>query len=86
MKIVICIDEDLGYSFNKRRQSRDKKMREHLLGVLRGEGAGLFVNAYSAKSLQSDGLLTDEEREIQDQELRHTGRQIDGVCRDKEEV
>ncbi|MBQ4240387.1 MAG: hypothetical protein II672_04710 [Oscillospiraceae bacterium] len=60
MKIVICIDEDLGYSFNKRRQSRDKKMREHMLGVLRGEGAGLFVNAYSAKSLQSDGLPTDE--------------------------
>ncbi len=60
MKIVICIDEELGYSFNKRRQSRDKKMREHMLGVLREEDAGLFVNAYSAKSLLSDGLLTEK--------------------------
>lgn len=59
MKIIICVDENLGYSFNKRRQSRDKTMREHMLGVLRKENAGLFVNAYTAKSLESDGLLTE---------------------------
>ena len=59
MKIIICVDENLGYSFNKRRQSRDKTMREHMLGVLRKENAGLFVNAYTAKSLESDSLLTE---------------------------
>lgn len=64
MKIILCVDNNLGYSFNRRRLSRDRKMREHMLGILRGEGAGLFLNSYSEKSLvKEDGLFTEEELE-----------------------
>lgn len=61
MKLILCVDDGLGYSFNNRRQSRDKKMREHMLGILREEGAGLFLNRYSERSLMSDGLFTEDE-------------------------
>lgn len=68
MKIILCVDENLGYSFNKRRQSRDKKMREHMLGVLREEDAGLFVNGYTARSLDGDGLLADDVTVVDEQD------------------
>ena len=61
MKLILCVDDKLGYSFNNRRQSRDRKMREHMLGVLRKEDAGLFMNAYSEASLIKDGVFTEDE-------------------------
>ncbi len=62
MKIILCVDDNLGYSFNGRRLSRDRKMREHMLGVLRKEGAGLLMNSYSQQSLlKENGLMTDGE-------------------------
>ncbi len=63
MKIILCVDERAGYSFNKRRQSRDIKMREHMLGVLREEGAELLLNSYTERSMLKDaGLFTEQER------------------------
>ena len=61
MKLILCVDENLGYSFNHRRQSRDKKMREHMLGILRKEDAGLFMNDYSESSFVKDGVFTEDE-------------------------
>ena len=36
-------------------------MREHMLGILREEGAGLFMNAYSETSFIKDGLFAEDE-------------------------
>lgn len=81
MKIILCVDEKLGYSFNNRRQSRDKKMREHMLGFLREEGAGLFMNSYSESSLIKDGLFTEEELR---QRTEHPAQQGDAFLADAE--
>jgi len=63
MKVILCLDDHLGYSFNRRRQSRDRKMRAHMLGVLREEGSGLLMNAYSEASFLRDGQLFTPEEE-----------------------
>ncbi len=46
MKIAICIDDRNGRSFNKRRQSRDRKLIEDLAAYV-NEGR-IFMNSYSA--------------------------------------
>ena len=73
MKLILCVDENLGYSFNHRRQSRDKKMREHMLGILRKEDAGLFMNSYSEASLIKDEVFTESELK-----LRKEGQSLTG--------
>ena len=63
MKLVICIDEELGYSFNHRRLSRDKNIRLHMMKGIRTRGGKLFMNQYSERSLLKDeGVLTPQER------------------------
>ena len=47
MKLIVCIDEQGGLLFNKRRQSRDRTLNERILEMTRG--ARLFVSPYSAK-------------------------------------
>lgn len=46
MKLAVCVDDQYGMMFNKRRQSRDKKVTEELLR-LAGDGP-LWVSVYSA--------------------------------------
>ena len=48
MKLVVCVDDRMGVMFNKRRQSKDSKVREDMLAML-GEGQKLFVSPYTAK-------------------------------------
>lgn len=45
MIVVVCVDDQKGMMFNKRRQSQDKIMREDLLKET-GEGK-IWMNAYS---------------------------------------
>lgn len=47
MTIIVCVDDNFGMLFNKRRQSRDKLLCEHILKVTKG--ANLLMNSYSAK-------------------------------------
>ena len=58
MKLVICVDDSFGYSFNHRRQSFDKGMRRHLRKVLGDDIARLYVNDYSERSLMRDGFYS----------------------------
>lgn len=47
MKLIVCLDEKDGLSFNRRRQSSDRKLWERLLERVGEER--LWMNAYSAK-------------------------------------
>ncbi len=48
MKLIVCVDDRMGVMFNKRRQSKDAKVREDMLAMLK-EGQKLFVSPYTAK-------------------------------------
>ena len=48
MKLIVCVDDKMGVMFNKRRQSKDEKVREDILLMLE-EGKKLFVSPYTAK-------------------------------------
>ncbi|MDO4500511.1 MAG: hypothetical protein Q4B60_04480 [Erysipelotrichaceae bacterium] len=64
MKLIICLDDNNGMSFNKRRQTRDIKMREHLYKKLNGNR--LLISPYSEKlySGYENVLVSDNYLEI----------------------
>ncbi len=47
MKLIVCLDDNNGMMFNKRRQSRDRVLIENVLEYCNGEK--LYVNEYSSK-------------------------------------
>ena len=47
MKLIVCLDDNNGMMFNKRRQSRDRVLIENMLELCKGEK--LYTNEYSAK-------------------------------------
>ncbi len=47
MKLIVCLDDNKGMMFNKRRQSRDRVLIENVLELCKGEK--LYVNEYSSK-------------------------------------
>ncbi len=50
MKIFLAIDKRNGMMFNRRRQSQDVKLREHILSVV--ADSKLMMNAYSFKQFK----------------------------------
>ena len=54
MKIIICLDDSRGMAFNRRRQSRDRRVLEDIAGMT--EGATLYVAPYSARLLSEAGM------------------------------
>ena len=52
MIIIVCVDDDWGMTFNNRRQSRDRNLRERILEIT--DGSRLWMNHYSAKQFCSD--------------------------------
>ena len=47
MKLIVCLDDNNGMMFNKRRQSRDRVLIENILEFCKGEK--LYTNEYSMK-------------------------------------
>lgn len=47
MKLIVCLDDNNGMMFNKRRQSRDRVLIENVLELCEGEK--LYTNEYSSK-------------------------------------
>ena len=45
MKLIVCLDDNDGMMFNKRRQSRDKVLVENVVELCKGEK--LYINEYS---------------------------------------
>lgn len=56
MKLMLCISEENGLLFNRRRQSSDAVLREKMLSLT--DGRPLLVNAYTASQFQSTESLT----------------------------
>ena len=62
MKIIVTLDDKNGMMFNRRRQSRDIVLLNHMLDMV-GEHR-LWMNSYTAKQfleLPSDNIIVDED-------------------------
>ena len=61
MILVVCLDQKDGMSFNRRRQSKDRVLRQKLLELCRGKT--LWMSAYSARQFEeeADNIRADEE-------------------------
>ena len=46
MKLIVCLDDQNGMLFNRRRLSKDRNLRNRILQSI--EGKSLWMNAYSA--------------------------------------
>ena len=68
MKLIVCLDDNNGMMFNKRRQSRDKILIEDVLELCKGEK--LYTNEYSAKLFS----------EISVEVIENTAEIEDGYC------
>ena len=55
MKLVVCVDDKMGMMFNRRRQSKDVKVREDIISML-GSDQKLFVSPYTAKQFEGEEL------------------------------
>ncbi len=54
MKIILCVDDDMGMLFNKRRQSRDKKVIEDIFQMT----DTIWIHPFSEKLFQEGELQT----------------------------
>lgn len=54
MIIILCVDDNNGTLFNHRRQSKDKKLREKITEILKGEK--LWMNAYTYEQFKETDL------------------------------
>ncbi len=52
MKLFVCLDEVGGMTFNKRRQSSDRVIREDMLQIV--QNARFLVNSYTAKQFTEE--------------------------------
>ena len=48
MNVILCVDENMGMLFNKRRQSRDSKVLEDIFGMTES----LWIHPFSEKMFQ----------------------------------
>lgn len=61
MKLIVCLDDRNGMLFNDRRQSKDRILRQKILGLV-GENK-LWMNGYSARQFSQDAgnIIVDED-------------------------
>lgn len=52
MKVIVCMDDRGGMSFNRRRQSRDRIVIKDIVDSLKGKK--LWMNSYSASMFQTE--------------------------------
>lgn len=57
MKLILCLDDHNGYSFNRRRQTRDRNVRRHFIAVVGDRNEMIYVNSYTRRSFVSDELF-----------------------------
>lgn len=66
MIVAVCVDDKGGMMFNKRRQSQDRILRQHLRDL--ADGRAIWMNAYSAGLFQKDCESGEAEIRKQDDE------------------
>ena len=57
MRIVVCLDEHDGMLFNRRRQSKDSAVRQHMLDMC--ADSVLWMNRYSAAQFSEEDMGKD---------------------------
>lgn len=58
MIVIVCVDNNNGMMFNKRRQSQDRLLRERIISQ---SGGKLWLNGYSSRQFEKvDNLRVDE--------------------------
>lgn len=57
MNIIIITDDNNGISFNKRRQSKDIRLREQMLKYIKDKNSKLIMNSYSFEQFSEDDLI-----------------------------
>ena len=70
MKIIVCVDDQMGMMFNNRRQSRDRIVREDMLLLVPGQ---LWVSPYTAKQFAE----TEQERLLVAEDFLEQAREGD---------
>ena len=63
MRVIVCVDDNGGMVFNKRRQSRDRVLCERVLEM--AEGCKVYMNAYSAKLFPEDDRIVVSENYLE---------------------
>ena len=61
MILIVAVDEDKGMMFNRRRQSKDRVLRERILSL--AKGGKLWMNAYTRRQFPEDAhaeIIVDE--------------------------
>ena len=61
MKVIVCLDDNNGMMFNKRRQSQDKLLRVSIKELVKGKT--LFMNEYSYKlykDINNENIIVSE--------------------------
>ena len=51
MLLIVCLDDKGGMAFNRRRQSKDRVLREQILAL--SEGRPLWMNSYSSLQFEA---------------------------------
>ena len=59
MIVIVCVDDNKGMMFNHRRQSQDRKLREHILNMV--SSSMLWMNSYSKKQFLDDRRVVVDE-------------------------
>ena len=61
MILIACVDDNLGMAFHRRRQSKDRLLRERILEQV--GNAPLWMSPYSAKQFEegAENICTDED-------------------------
>ncbi len=57
MNVIVIIDENNGISFNKRRQSKDIRLREKILNYIKEKNSKLIMNSYSFKQFSENQII-----------------------------
>lgn len=54
MKLIICVDDNNGMMFNRRRQSKDREVRHDILAYTMPER--IWMNEYSLEQFETDDI------------------------------
>lgn len=55
MTLICCVDDNMGMTFNKRRQSRDIEVTNSVINL--AKNGKLFINPYSKKLFEEAGFI-----------------------------
>ena len=64
MQVIVCVDDNGGMMFNKRRQSRDRVLCECVMRL--SEGHRVYMSAYSAKLFSEDDRIIVSENYLEE--------------------